>query len=193
MHALAFPLPAMLVALLLATPRANADTPPGWHLAGSRPQHYATGVVSDPARGGRSAWLAASVARPEGFGTLMQTISPESYRGKRLRVSADVKAENVGGWAGLWMRIDGADGRPLALDNMQARALRGSGEWQRHSIVLDVPPDSGAIAFGVLLHGEGRVIVDDFRFEVVDASVPVTATPQGRELPQAAVNPEFEE
>ena len=37
----------------------------------------------------------------------VQVISAEDYRSLRIRFSARMRAANVGGWAGLWMRVDG--------------------------------------------------------------------------------------
>lgn len=43
----------------------------------------------------------------------------------------------VGG--GLWFRVDGTTGKSLSFDNMQDRAVKGTTEWARYEIVLDVP------------------------------------------------------
>lgn len=73
--------------ILLSIGLAYAVTgqpPEGWFLAGSHPQHYdvgATGTVSQ--EGKASAYLAAKVTQPEGFGTLMQMFTADSYRGKQ--------------------------------------------------------------------------------------------------------------
>jgi mannose-6-phosphate isomerase-like protein (cupin superfamily) len=88
-------------------------------------------------------------------------------------LSAYVKAEHVDDWAGLWMRIDGPDGM-ISLDNMQNRPIRGTVDWQKVAIVLDVPQNSVGIAFGVLVQGVGRVWIDTVRFEVVGQNVPTT-------------------
>jgi hypothetical protein len=86
-----------------------------------------------------------------------------------------LRATDVTGWAGLWMRIDGPrPGETLALDNMQDRALTGTTEWERHAVVLDVPSDATMIVFGALLAEEGQLRMADFRFEQVGTDVPVT-------------------
>jgi hypothetical protein len=114
-------------------------------------------------------------AAPGGSATLAQTVpfGAEVYRGKRLRLSADVKAEAVADWAGLWLRVDGPSGT-LGLDNMLGRPIRGTSDWTSYAIVLDVPRDSVGIAFGILLAGAGQVWLDDVRFEVVGPDVPTT-------------------
>jgi hypothetical protein len=68
---------------------AQADTPRGWMLAGSKPAEYEAGVDRETLHDGQpSAFLQDKNGNSEGFGTLMQQISAEQYRGKRLRLSA---------------------------------------------------------------------------------------------------------
>lgn len=120
----------------------------------------------------------------------MQMISARDYRGERVRFSGELAAQDVGGHTGFWMRVDAADSdRPLAFDNMDSRPVRGTADWNRHDVVLDVAEDAAAIAFGVLLAGTGEIAVRALRFEVVPASVPVTG---GAEfLPRAPQNLDF--
>jgi hypothetical protein len=109
-----------------------------------------------------------------GFGTMMQTFLAHDYRGKRVRMTGWVKAKDVEQSAALWMRVDGNNKSPLAFDNMDKRPIKGTAEWKKYEIVLDVPDNGLLIAFGVLLAGEGQIWVDDFKFETVDKTVPAT-------------------
>ena len=148
----------------------------GWLLGGSAPQDFR--VELEPA-GGRHGTAVASLRSTQdsttGFVSLMRWIEAHAYRGGRLRLSAWIKPESVGGWAGLWMRVDGPEGRAgLAFDNMQARPIRGTSGWRRHEVVLDVPHDAERIYYGVLLDGQGRIEVDDFDLQPVGWEVPVT-------------------
>ncbi len=93
-------------------------------------------------------------------------------------------------WAGLWFRVDGPNNTTLAFDNMEQRAIKGTTDWTRYEIVLDVPNEAQRLAFGVLLAGGGQVWMDDLRFEVVPTTVKTTG--QGMvELP-APTNLNFE-
>jgi hypothetical protein len=111
-----------------------------------------------------------------GFGTLMQTISADDFRGGRVRLSVYLRTENAGR-AQAWVRVDASDGRVLAFDNMAARAVVGSTDWRRHEVVLDVPADAARVAFGFLLAEKGKVWADSFALERVGTDVPVTAAP----------------
>ncbi len=98
-----------------------------------------------------------------------------------------IKTRDVLGWSGLWMRIDGEDDRTLGFDNMYDRRITGTTGWNVYSVVLDVPPHSADISFGVLLDGDGRVWIDHVKFEVVSDAVAVTE----RRLPSLPANLDF--
>lgn len=162
----------------------------GWKLAGSLPQEYDLTVVPDDRGPGKAASLRAKSANPDGFGTILQWCRADAYRGARVRLSAEVKAEGVTGWAGLWMRIDGpgqtlryagiawtrvyGPAAMLGFDNMQDRPITGTRDWERYAVVLDVPEASAALYYGLLLSGGGRVWLAGLRLETVGADVPVT-------------------
>jgi len=57
---------------------------------------------------------------------------------------------------------------------MEDRPIKGTHDWTRYEIVLDVAPDAGSMLFGLLLHGAGKVWLDDVTFDVVDTRVPTT-------------------
>lgn len=153
----------------------------GWFLAGDKPQDYRIGSDATVLHGGKaSASLKAMNDPLGGFGTLMQNAKADPYRGTRVRMSGWAKADNVADSAGLWMRVDGPDTgktqRSLSFDNMQERPIKGTSDWTRYEIVLDVPPESVEIAFGILLQGTGEVWLDDVQFTVVSTDVPTTNT-----------------
>jgi hypothetical protein len=183
----------LLSTTLLSGRLATASVPVGWTLAGSRPQDYEVGTIAAAATSGNArAYLKCVAEQANGFGTLMQEVSADAYHGKRVRLSANAKASDVQGWAGLWMTVDGDGSRPLAFDNMGNRPIKGTTDWKRYEVVLDVADQATAVAFGILLTGKGSVEVDTFRIEVVDASVPTTTPPKAM-LPTAPRNLGFEE
>ena len=164
-------LPLVFVSVV-GGPSAADQPPTGWFLAGSHPQDYSAGVSTTEPQGGRaSAYLAATATAPQGFGTLMQTFGADSHRAKRLRMRGYVKTEAVKDWAGLWMRVDGRQQGALRFDS---RPISGTNGWHLYDIVLDVPDESTAISFGILLQGAGKVYVDDITFDVVPTTVETT-------------------
>lgn len=169
---------------------AHAEPPAGWILAGSAPTDYEVGVDSTAAATGKASALIVAKPNAKGFGTVMQTMSADAYRGGRWRMTGYMKTEDALR-AQMWMRVDGPAKTILSFDNMDSRPVTGTTEWKRYEIVLEVPQDSFAIAFGFFLMQRGKVWGDGFKFEKVDSSVPVTAGTGS--LPKAPANSDFEQ
>ncbi len=168
---------------------------PGWWHAGTDMTGFSVEVDHAVSHGGRaSARIKSMLASPTGFGSLMQVSKPDKFLRKRVRMSAWVKTEDAK-YCGLWFRVDGPQHdpiKPLAIDTMADRPIRGTRDWQRYEIVLDVPVDAGDIAFGAHMSGTGTLWVDDFRFEEVSSTVPVTSSPATPPLPPEPQNLNFE-
>ena len=162
------------VALLLPT-LAYSALPAGWFLAGNDPASFQISRDPSATHDGKKSVILESTRTPRGFGTMMQSFDAKEYRAKRIKLSAWVKAGSVKDWAGVWMRVDGPDMKSLAFDNMQSRPIKGTKDWARYDVVLDVPENAVQIAFGVLLSGEGKVWISDMGLEAVDKSVPLTS------------------
>jgi hypothetical protein len=181
-----------LVSAAFGVSTATAEVPSGWHIAGSAPTEYEFSQTATAASGKYGALIAAKSEKASGFGTLMQTIAADAYRGARWRLSGFMKTEQAGR-AQMWMRVDGPEGKVLAFDNMDSRVVSGTNDWKRYEIVLDVASSSVDIAFGFFLAQAGKVYGDNFKLEKVDATVPVTSmVPGGPTLPRAPANPDFE-
>jgi erythromycin esterase len=138
---------------------------------------FESGLDTEVKHGGNaSAYIKATTDRPRGGTTLVQAFAADSFRGKRVRMSAYVRTRDVGSIA-LWMRVDTAESSNVAFDNMAARPIKGTNDWTKHEIVLDVPADAADITFGVIASGGGQAWFDDFQFEAVDSEVATTAMP----------------
>ncbi len=178
---------SLLAACSLAT---QAAAPNGWFVAGNQPRSYDSGIDAQATYNGHpSAYLKATTSSVEGFGTLMQDFRADHYLGKRVRFSAFVKTEGAQDWAGLWMRVD-KEAKQLAFDNMQGRPIKGSADWKKYDVVLDVPQEATGIFFGVLLTGSGSVWISGAKFEVVGPNVATTGA-AGAQKPDEPVNLDF--
>lgn len=182
-----------VVTLWSAVVMAEGSTPKNWDFFGSKPESYV--VQADPTQKstyGNSVSLASKGAvSGTATATLMQTIKADDYRGKRVRFAGYIKGQGVKSWAGLWMRVNDAADKVIVLDNMEKRAFQGDGDWRKLEVVLDIPSDSSKISFGTLLVGQGRIWVSGLDFQVVDATVPVTAKSSMPELNRKPVNLEL--
>jgi hypothetical protein len=156
---------------------ARADFPRDW--GGGGVDYDLTRDETVKHEGKASGSIKSKVDQPENFASLTQGFRADEYRGKRLRLSAWVKSQDVQGWSGLWMRIDAKDKTGVAFDNMMNRAIKGSNEWKKYEVVLDVPQDAEEIFFGLLMSGKGQVWVDDIAFDVVGNDVASTGLQVG--------------
>ena len=162
--------------------------PAPWHLTGTRSGDYQVGILpgTETYEGNRIVLLHS---RPEaiggfgGFGALAQSIRATRYLGRRVSFSATVRTEDVTGWAGLWLRVDGPGGT-VTLDNMLDRPLKGTTGWTPATIVMDVPEDAVSLHFGALLSGVGALEMTRTHFSEVDETVPVTARPFAETMPE---------
>ena len=181
----------LIIVFLIAND--NNKIPNGWFPAGSNPSEYEMGTDNSIFQNGRAcAYIKSKSPKEKQFGTLMQTISAEYYLGKRLQLSGYIKSEDVDGWSGMWMRIDDENGKQSEFDNMQNRPIKGTTNWKKYEIVLDIPENSRTINYGVLLGGDGEVWFDNFELKEVDKNVPVTNFRKESKLPSRPVNLDFE-
>ena len=154
----------------------NNKTLDGWLKAGSTPFLYEIGKDEKTMLNGETSYYLKSISENEkGFGTIMKQILPSEYLGKRLRMTGMIKSENIDDWAGMWMRVDGPSAdKSLQFDNMFNRPIKGSNDWTKYEIVLDVPDSSSGIAYGVLISGKGQIWITNVKFEEVSKDVSST-------------------
>jgi hypothetical protein len=183
---------ALFLASLGAIATARAEIPAGWIVAGSAPKDFE--FSRDPSEAWQGRGSALIAAKPgvvsNGFGTLMQTISAENYRGGRWRLSGYLKTKDAAR-AQMWMRVDATDRNVVSFDNMDARPITGTTDWTRYEIVLNVPSNSVDVAFGFLLTQGGKVWGSNFKLEKTDTSIPLTSAAPAV-LPKEPLNLDFE-
>ena len=156
----------------------KSKAPPGWGRTGDNPGGYDFMIDTSQKHGGKAS--VSIVPKPTAvngkFGSLIQAIRPDEYRGKRIRFSGYVKTENIGEFVQLWVRVDGPGMRSLDFSNMDGRPIKGSTDWKKYDLVVDVPRDAEAIVFGAFLGGAtGKAWVDDLKLETVGNDTPKTS------------------
>ena len=150
--------------------------PTGWFRTGGQMSSYKMFIDSSAGQEGKNALSIKSIdSKIIGFGALNQTFLADKYLGKRIRMTGYLKSKDVKGWSGLMLRVDKEDAtKYLQFDNMFDRSIRGTTEWKKYELVLDVPKSASRIIFGALLNGTGQIWFEKITFEEVDLSVPVT-------------------
>ena len=161
------------------------NLPEGWVKGGTQPDKYEMGTDPGSGHKGANAATIKSIAKDlRGSGMLLQNVSADNYKGKRVRLTGTLKSVDLDKWAGLWVRIDGKNTKQhLAFDDMADRPVKGTSDWVKCKIVLDVPAAATNISYGAVLNGSGQVWFDNLRFDVVSSSVPTTDKPVEHKAP----------
>jgi hypothetical protein len=128
---------------------------------------------------------------------LRQAFASPTWLGKRVRLSASIKTENVvpreGDFWPVGVAVSGARGASLYIASSDTRGplynivVTGTNDWTYHELVIDIPagannpPDAKFIPMGLSLNGTGQVWLRDLKVEEVSRDTPLTMTPpQGR-------------
>lgn len=164
----------LIFPLLQATQQAAAPiwTPGGSAVTNGQCFTSAFGNATDP--GGARLRVQCSTAIANTFGSLSATLPADTFRTRRVRISADIDARNVSGGASPWIRVDGAGGM-LAIDNASDRAIKGTNTGHVEATVY-VPAAATRIVFGLLVSGSGDATAHGLRVQNlprVDARAPV--------------------
>jgi len=161
--------------------------PMGWGVTSN--SQYTGQLDSNIFQHGKYAVSLTYLAGEGGFGSINMTI-PYSYPGKKITLSGYLKTENISnGYAGLWMRID----PKIAFDNMDKQQIRGTNDWTKYEITLDlVPAKTRAITFGSLLTGKGKMWIDNLHIQI-DGKDIATIEPISPTRPPAEEDHEFDQ
>jgi len=135
-----------------------------WKTMGPRTTHE-SGVATSGLQGRSSAFLRSTVADASVFATLRQTIKADTYRGKHLRFSGDIKVEHVEQQAGLYIRTN-KQGERLRPENV----VQGTHDWIRYEATIPVAEDALFIRFGLVLYGTGQIWLANAQLEVIEQS-----------------------
>jgi erythromycin esterase-like protein len=102
-----------------------------------------------------------------GFGVATASFPVKLAAGHHIKYSGFVRTESVTqGYAGLWWRTDGENGKLIALDNMADRGPKGTTDWKRYEISVDVPANATNIYFGAIHPGNGTAWFDSLQVEI---------------------------
>jgi hypothetical protein len=147
-------------------PIGSSAAPPHWDVRDDDPGSI-TLDSGEPQAGVASLRL----ARDEADGRLQvrQTLDVGTVNGNRLRLSGYVRsADVIDGYAGLWVRIEGAAGL-LYFDRMGTDSgVTGTTDWTRYEIEAPLPPSAARVELGVSLSGRGTAWFDSLAISTFD-------------------------
>lgn len=159
-----------LLAAPCAAVLAQSDT--GFETGTSLPASWeARGVTAVLDRevayeGAQSLRLTREVSSGRG-GRVTQRVPAMQLRGDRFALRAYIRTEHVeNGTAGLWLRIDGKNGR-LYFDGLRERGPHGTSGWTLYSLEAPLIDEAETITLGLELDGTGTAWFDDVKLEPI--------------------------
>ena len=159
------------------------DFAKSWDIFGNG--DHAVTLVSNKSQSGKNAILISSEDAKDSFKAIGFTI-PSTFGGKKIKLTGYVKAENITGSGGLWMRID----PQLGFDNMLNRPIKGTTDWTKYEVELDLKAGQAQqIVVGGLLSGAGKMWIDNLEV-IVDGKPIEKAAP--KKLDEAQKDKEFD-
>jgi hypothetical protein len=171
---------------------ADLRMPEGWLSAASwtaEGKTYESGVDPSMDEPERHSLLIQSVGSRDGLDVGGVTQILPGYAGKRVRLSAQVKAANSDTWAGLVL-----GDKPMFLPQLTRGdaytmahffGAAAGADWQTVSVVVDVPSDVDVIMPGLALVGNGKVWARDMKLDVVGPDVPLSTSKIGFDIERA--------
>ena len=146
--------------------------PTGWRGGETQPHEYSIGIDHQIVHGGKSSLLIHSIVPyPHGRVYVSQSFRADRFKGKRVRLVAFLKPENVTNQAFLYLTVNKAgDSNAIVLRT----GTSGTKAWKKHELVTDVPTNADSIAIIIDLNGPGAIRADDLSFSSVDRSVSLT-------------------
>ena len=103
---------------------------------------------------------------------LVLYFSPEDLKGKKVRLSAQCKAENVGASNALrgikFMVNYQLEGSPNWNFGEGKFPKKGSFDWMPIETVKDIPENASKLAIYIAVQGTGKVTFSDIRLEILE-------------------------
>jgi erythromycin esterase len=153
----------------------DASLPEGWFVGGNG---YVIKLDETDRQSGKVSLRFVSKAAGAGFGVATSALPVKLARGKKVCLSGAIKTDDgKNGYAGLWLRVDGPEGKTLAFDNMSERiengetkeddrGAKGTSPWKRYTIEVAVDRAAININFGCLFSGTGTARFDALAIEL---------------------------
>jgi hypothetical protein len=112
------------------------------------------------------------------FDGIFQLFKAGPYLRKKLMVSAWLKTTDVLEEADMAVTVLNASHAVIARDDLDEektnRSIKGTRDWAKREMVLEVPSNADRISIGLGIEGSGTMEVCGVEIHVVDSSVPTT-------------------
>lgn len=175
----------LILSLLLVASLTNAQSifngnfekldekgnPTGWDLTYNNLNKYEVKLDSTVKKQGK--YSISITSSPGASSAAIKFPINKTFVGKSITLVGNIKTENVtDGFAGVWLRVEDADGKELAFETMQNQKLDGTKDWKEYAVTANYNDDEGAkIIVGAMLVGKGKIWVDSLRIYIGDEPI----------------------
>ena len=132
--------------------------PKDWIAQGgqSRIEFQTTGSHDQPYKGKTCGMIKRVPGRPFGepFGNIKQFIKASDFKGEKIQFSAAARINE--GIAYLWLSLDVRN-----APNIFQQRIITSEQWQKYSLLTEVPQEAFRITYGLAYVGQGAAFIDD--------------------------------
>lgn len=117
-----------------------------------------------------------------------QDIDAKPWRGKIVRLTAQLRAEGLsGGTAALWLRTDGGGKRALDFASAAFQPAQGSADWTLHRALITVDDAADRLHFGATLAAGGVLWMDTVELEELDPTRAAAPSPEALDYIDEAI------
>lgn len=167
--------------------------PNAWTKSGTWASSYSMKIKPNEGLNNSNALLLESIGKNiMGSGAIIQTISSSNYVGKRIKLSAYIKTENVNNFACLVLcsqqNVANFWNNDASVSDDKKTFLKGNHTYKKIDCYLNVTDNFGNIVLGAMIKGEGKIWLDRFNLEIIE-----NIKETGNELSKAPQNMEFED
>jgi hypothetical protein len=161
-----------LLLLIVAISVMSFEHPQGWVKDGKVYKYEIT--MTPDGHNGKNAVTIKSLSTTvsSDASSIWQNSLPNNFIGKRVRMTAYLRCNDVKDTAGIWFNVLNAPVQTLETDG---KYLTGTSNWKKIEIVLDIPKGASNLNYGAFLNGKGQIWFSDISFEVVDNSISSTS------------------
>lgn len=126
-------------------------------------QHFGYGVEPGYYKSIRTNRMVTSIdLSSNGTGHLSNDINAVPFQGKKIRLSANLKANVNSEQVKMWLRVDKSD---KTMGFLESKPIKTSG-WTSYQLIGVVDKDAKTIVYGAFLKGMGKMWLDNFNLEV---------------------------
>ena len=186
----------LLLSLIILLSKLNGISqtlPAAWKKGGNMAGSYSMELKPNEGMNKSNAIVLQSIGKDVwGSGAILQIISTNNYVGKRIKLSAFIKTENVKNYTNLILKLE--NDRNESWNNTEKlnqeilTQLKGTFEYKKIEAYLNIYNQYENLIIGAELNGDGKIWLDEFNLEIVGNAPEVTS-----EISKVPLNLEFED